>query len=759
MQPIPKIIEGTKFMRSFYLLVSIVSFCGEISYAAPTGLAIPENPRWKTINDEVYLQEIGSRIETERPLTAVAVVDGMVFVGDKRGVHRIENNKLVHTDGPQTAIRRLRTLDGQLWALGVQGLWRYADNAWTEISSSTYTDVCLHEEEVIVASESHIYRLRDGELVALNRKKSRSPILGIASYSETIYFRRTDGVGFLDEGRFQFEDVQNWGHLPRNSTTRDMMTFGPQLFVPTNRGLAHLRGMTWSTITGKEGLCYEDTTCVAEGFDQDYWVGTTRGAIRVVNGEFHYFGYQRWIPHDKVNAIACGDRVTYIATDGGLGIITYEPYTLQKKSAWYKRWIDEWGMKRMGFINTLTLNKDGSYTRYLGDNDGGWACHYLSALCFEYAATGDQQVREEAVDVFKTIKWMEEICPIPGFPSRAIYAVGEPAIKTTGGSAGRAAEWNLTEDGKWEWKGDTSSDEVASHYFTTAVFFDLVAQGKEKDAAREHIQRVTDHIIDNGWMLRDSDGKPTVWARWEPDFIYSPEHTDERGLNSGQALNIIAIARHIVGGEKYEKAQAQLLEWGYPQNMTRTKITFPWYTHFDDRLAFLSYYPLLNYETDPKLRAIYMRSLQRGWECKRFENQTWYNFLYGALTGNECQNEAAVQHLRNYPLDCTNYRFTNSHRHDLQVPKGFRNYVTDTKAMGPREQGIRRWDRDPLELDGGGGHGILDPSSYLDAYWMGRYYGLIKAPTTTNPDLKSVKERNVQHGAKPYNHTPRPHVF
>ena len=421
--------------------------------------------------------------------------------------------------------------------------------------------------------------------------------------------------------------------------------------------------------------------------------------------------------------------------------------------------LDEYGMKRLGFINTLIRQADGSYIRFLGDNDGGWACHYLDALCYEFAVTGAPSVRAEAVDVFKTIKWTEEITPIAGFPARAIYAVGERAIKAKGGSAGRAAEWNLTDDGKWEWKGDTSSDEVIAQYFTVSLFHDLVARGPEKEAAREHLQRVTDHIIDQGWVLRDLDGKPTVWARWEPEFVFSPQHSDERGLNSAQALAMIAIAQRIVGGDKYQTAKEQLLEWRYPQNVLRTKVTFPGYTHFDDRLAFLSYYPLLNYETDPQLRATYMRSLQRSWEIKRFENQPWFNYIYGALTGNECQNEAALQHLRDYPLDCTNYRFTNSHRHDLQVPAGHTNYVGDTKAMGPREQGIRRWDRDPLELDGGGGGGILDPSSFLDAYWMGRYYGMIQAPTTTDPSLLTVEKRDVRRGAAPYQGSPRPDVF
>ncbi len=745
-------------LRAGSLLIGVLLLT-ELPSNVSAGLPLPENPRWEPVVDEVYLQEVGSRIETDQPLLSVAVLEDAAYVGGRDGVHRLQEDRLVATEGPRSEIRRLKVLQNALWGMGEQGLWRYRDGAWAQVFSGDCVDVCQHAGQVVFASPDHVYRLEGNHAVQLDRDKSRLPILGIDSYSETIYVRHADRVSFLDDGRYDIENVQDWGHLPRGSTTRDMMSLGSQLLVATDRGLAVLRGTTWRTVTGQEGLCYEDTTCLAEGFDRDYWVGTTRGAIRAVNGGFHYFGRERWIPHDQVNAIASSHNVTYIATDGGLGIIRYEPYTLQKKSAWYKQWINQWGMKRLGFINTLIRHEDGTYTRFLGDNDGGWACHFLNALCFEFAVTGNPEVRAEAVDVFKTIKWTEEITPIPGFPARAIYAVGEPAIKTTGGSAGRAAEWNLTDDGRWEWKGDTSSDEVIAQYYTSFVFYKLVAEGPERDAAREHIQRITDHIIDNGWVLRDLDGKPTVWAHWDPDFIYSPFHRDEMGLNSGQALGMIAVARHIVGGPKYDTAQAQLLEWQYPRNTLRMKITFPHYTHFDDRLSFLGLFPLLNCEQDPELRAVYMRSLQRCWECKRFENQAWFNFIYGALTGNECENQGAVQHLRDYPLDCTNYRFANSHRHDLQVPRGYTNYVSDTKAMGSREQGVRRWDRDPLELDGGGGHGILDPSSYLDAYWMGRYYGFIKAPVTTDRDLLQVEPSPVHRGAAPYDHTPRPDIF
>lgn len=740
------------------LSVSVLALTA-LCLPAFAGLPIPENPRWTPIVDEVYLQEVSSRIETQQPLLAVAVLDGTAYVADAAGVYRVDQGKLVGADGPQSELRRLRVLNGELWAMGPEGLWRFADNAWTQVASGPYVDVCLHLGGVVAASEQGVFRVEEDGLKPLAENPAQWPILGVASYSETIYVRHADRLGFLHDGAFDYDNVQDWGHLPRASATRDMLALGSRLLVPTDKGLSVLRGMSWNTLTGEDGLCYEDTTCVAEGFDGDYWVGTLRGAIRAVDGDFHYFGCDRWIPNEKVNAIACGDRIAYIATDGGLGIVSYEPYTLQKKAAWYKRWLDEWGMRRLGFISTLDRTDDGRYIRFLSDNDVGWVCHYLDALCFEYAVTGDPAVRAEAVDIFKSVKWSEEITPIDGFPARAIYAVGEEANLADTGSAGRPSEWNLTVDGRWRWKGDTSSDEVASQFYTMSIFYDLIAQEDEavKALAQEHVRRMTDHIVDNGWMLRDLDGKPTVWAQWHPDFVLDPEHTDERGLNSAQALNIIATARHIVGDtEKYRKAQDQLLEWKYPDNVLRTKIVFPSYTHFDDRLAFLGYYPLLNYETDPRLRAMYMRSLQRGWEAKRFENQAWFNFIYGALTGNECQNEGAVQHLRDYPLESINYRFTNSHRHDLQVPKGYRNYVTDTKAMGPREQGVRRWDRDPLELDGGGDYGILDPSSYLDAYWMARYYGFIKAPTTADPKLLTVEKRDLQLGAKPYDGPPRP---
>src|SRR5262249_45365818 len=149
----------------------------------------------------------------------------------------------------------------------------------------------------------------------------------------------------------------DWGMLP-SPVTRDLLAQGSRLFIATERGVAVLRGMAMTALRGPDGLPYEDTTCLAAGFDNDLWIGTTRGAIRTAGDEYHYFGADHWLPGEYVRDIAVGQRAVYIATDGGLGIIRYEPYTLLKKSLYFERELEDWGFKRLGFMHKLYWSGD-----------------------------------------------------------------------------------------------------------------------------------------------------------------------------------------------------------------------------------------------------------------------------------------------------------------------------------------------------------------------------------------------------------------
>ncbi|HQO36341.1 MAG TPA: hypothetical protein PLG59_16875, partial [bacterium] len=107
--------------------------------------------------------------------------------------------------------------------------------------------------------------------------------------------------------------------------------------------------------------------------------------------------------------------------------------------------------------------------------------------------------------------------------------------------------------------------------------------------------------------------------------------------------------------------------------------------------------------------------------------------------------------------DLVEYTYRNSNRDDLFTPKGYVAYSGGVKAISPRERGPLRWAAPSLQLDGGsGGRSVEDPSGWIHAYWMGRYYGMITAPTVTDPALLTVERRNVQLGATPYSGPPRP---
>jgi hypothetical protein len=730
----------------------------------------PENPYWTPVADEVYLQEVSRHVLTDAPVLSAAVYNGQLYTGDAQGVARLKGDTLQRVEGPTGTVTKLEVLSEALWAATDNGLWKFDDSSWTRIGSNAIADVCVYRDGIVAASGTGLYALQGDILEPLVEGGVHQPIRSVANHAETLYVHSENGLGvgldlaFVYEGSFNYEDVADWGKMPYGADIRDMLPLGGRLYVATDRGLAVLRGMTWYHITGEDGLPYEDTTCLTPGFAKDLWIGTKRGAVRYVDGDFHYFGYKRWLPHDNVNAIAIGDRVAYVATDGGLGIIEYEPYTLRKKAAWYERWMEEWGVKRLGFTHKLIRDREtGEYLREVSDNDIGYSVHYFAAKCYEYAVTGDPAARAEAIDMMKSVKWSEEISTIDGFPARSIWQVGEKGIQASHGSGGLPAEWHRTPDDVWEWKGDTSSDETDAHNFVVSLFLELVAteDSPERAMAIEHLHRVFGHITDRGFYLRDVDGKPTRWARWDPQYLLRPYGYYARGLNGMEIMSYLTTADHFTGDEKFLAGKEKLLGLDYAEPILRQKNTFhpDYFTFFDDRLAFFAYYPLLRYEIDPDLRALWMRSLERSWEVKRIDGIPWYNYIYGAITGNDCENERSAAHLREWPLDVVVWSVFNSHRDDLHTPEGYRKYSERVKPLSPREAGPRRVSADWMQLDIAADGGIVsDPSWWIESYWMGRYFGFIEAPATDDPKLLSVPKRNKRFGATPYVGPPRPEL-
>jgi hypothetical protein len=738
----------------------------------PGHAAAPSERRWQPVSDEVFLQEVGRKVSSPVPLTSVAVVEDTVFAGSASALFRLRGSELAEVGPVRQSVQRLVSVESALWVLTGRELHRFQSNSWNRISAEPATDVCEHLGETVVASGHRLWQVRDNKLEPLTSAQSPFPITRVVSHNETLYLLGPGRLTIFDGARFgarnvwnwSAEEVWDWGELP-SWNTRDALSLGSRLYIATARGLGVLRGMALTTLRGEEGLCYEDTTCLASGFMGDLWIGTSRGAIRHTGGQFHYFAGQRWLPNDRVNAIASSPQAVFLATDGGLGVIEYEPYTLLKKASYYERHLEEWGQKRLGLVHKLEWDETlKQFVRESGDNDGGYSCDYLAAQSYRYAITKDPEARREATNTFHTIRWLEAMTGIRGFPARSVWAKNEVGHKAMHGSGEAAAEWHDTGDGQFEWKGDTSSDEICAHFYAMAIFLELAAQGEEIQQAKAFLSRVAGHLLEHGWKLIDLDGLPTRWGRWDPQYFgQAGEGNAARGLNGLEILSFIKTAEALTGEPKFAQGYQELVKLGYPEYTLRQKCTFPPgdVLHFLDHLAFLCYRNLLKYETDPKLRSLYRRSFERSWEIKRIEQAPWFNFIYGALTGNDCEVQPAVAHLREWPLDLVIYSYENSQRADLRTPAGYVAYAGGQRPFSPREREPILWDNWTMKADGGtGGNDVVQPASWLLAYWMGRYHGFIEPPSVTDPVLLGVEpNRGRALGARPYAGPPRPDSF
>lgn len=316
------------------------------------------------VADSIYLQELGRQILSPAPLNSLAAINGQLFAGTTNGLLKLDptGNHFVSVPKVIAPVHRLKTIGLNCWALTSEGPYLFNGSEWRQIAREPAADVADYNGHLILAAGNQLFRydLATSTARPLSTNPAPFAITRVFSQNETLYIHAPGHLTCFELGDYGGRDMydgpvdQSWdfGDLP-SPVTRDVIGAGQSLYLATDRGLAQLRGMSLTTIRGADGLPYEDTTCLANGFTNDLWIGTTRGAIRKVGSNYHYFSGQRWLPSEKVNAITVADQTAFIATDAGLAIIQYVPFTLEHKTTYYERHLETWGQKRLGFVHKL----------------------------------------------------------------------------------------------------------------------------------------------------------------------------------------------------------------------------------------------------------------------------------------------------------------------------------------------------------------------------------------------------------------------
>ena len=465
-------------------------------------------------------------------------------------------------------------------------------------------------------------------------------------------------------------------------------------------------------------------TVAVRAADGAWWLGGEEGAIRCGTNQAQrcdYFAGRRYLPDDEVLAIHPeSDAVVWVRTRTGIARIEFRPMALEQKAASFEERI-RLRHNRYGLLGTSELTRAGdlsSNRMFPNDNDGLWTAIYVAAESFRFAVTREPEARRSARNSIEALLRLEQITGISGFPARAYIRKGD--YRHPGG------EWHTTPEGRFEWKGDTSSDEIVGHFFAYSVYYDLAAAPEEKPAIRAVVSRMAAHILDHGRYLVGPSGKPTTWGKWSPAYFADKSTLGwcDAPLNSLELLSFLKTAQHITGEERFAAEYWKLIEEGYPRLAAEYRARKCELNYSDEELAMLSFYPLLEYEKDGALRRTYLEALEQWWENERREENPLWIYMYSRAMGRPVDLEKAERVLARHPMDLIDWTVRNSHRRDIRMGsyQDRFNQAESLDLLPPDERPVMRWNANPFRIDGGnGGRNEDDGAAFLLAYWLGRY--------------------------------------
>lgn len=515
---------------------------------------------------------------------------------------------------------------------------------------------------------------------------------------------------------------------PNSKETKDLWG---TTWRATSRGLVEIQSSGKSKLwTGKDGLPILTLLGITAGPDGKLWISTPDGAIcftpmGAARERWHYFWGRRYLADNSVEDILAEDGHAWIRTRTGISLIDFRPFALEQKSTLFIERLQQ-RHNRYGFVADCDLMRAGdpaSYHRVPSDNDGLWTAIYVAAECYRYAVTQSPEALRNARVSLAALMRLESITGITGFPARALIPRGD--YRHAGG------EWHATPEGDWEWKGDTSSDELVGHFFAYTVAYDLLPDETDRQAMRPVVSRLASHLLDHRLKLVGYGGRVTRWGNYSPEYFQTPEGKEEAPLSSLELLSHLRVAYHVTGEEKFRTAYRRLSnESGYLQNVMRFSTETPAEVNYsDEELAFLSFYPLLRLEDDPQTRRQFQQALEGLWRGVRGEKNPLWNFIYAIGTG--ATDYAAVEArrtLEGIPLDTISWTVKNSQRADLEVirNRGRFGETQAQEAIPPNERRVMNWNGNPFQLDGGDDGGSEDDGAFfLLPYWMGRYHALL----------------------------------
>ena len=641
---------------------------------------------------------------------------GTIWMATWNAVYAYKSGEIVKMDGPKPPIAQIVCAKEGVYALGPHGTWLYAGDTWEKknFDSARSIRAALSDGRggLLIGTDVGLYHCNDKETKVYQKNNEL-----VSAYVK--------GLDYDNQGQLW---VGSMGGIAIRDTTQKIAEKLPE-----------------------DGIPNANINVVKKAPNGTMWVGTNYGITRFKPGEKAYSVRlsRRWLMNNEVRDIAFDNNGNaWVATANGVSAIKNKEMTLKSKADFFYKKLIQRHVREPWIVGRSKLTIPGDSTSIEpedDDNDGEYTAMYLAMESFRYATTKNPQAKERAKKAFDFLHYLREVTEIDGFFARTIipisweeshdmnrtYTDRELAEELIENPRQKAVEqrWHVSKNGKWKWKGDTSSDELCGHLFGYYCYYTLVADREEKKRVANHFSKIMDHLIANDFNLIGVDGKHTKWGVWSPQMLnHDPEWASEKALNSLELLSFLKFTYHITQDEKYQHEYLKLInEEGYLENAKMLHHTNPaWETYFDIYMALYIYPPLITYEDDFQIQKEYKNHMDQWFEKNRKTNSPLVNFTYNYLSGGSDELDASIAFLKDAPLDLIDWHIDNGKREDLKVVREPILEELQTALRPPSESRAVRWDNNIYEAVVGNPAQEKEPVYWLLPYWMGRYLNLIE---------------------------------
>lgn len=742
--------------KSFWLSCMLLLF-NSVAYTqlAYTPSKVEDNAFWQ----EYHVPHPISGIQGAEDIRSVVTeADGTIWIATAAGIFSKKNNdlqwkKLVdkENDGPAYAL--LKTADDNLWAGTWKGVYLLRNKQLQKAGNTEgpVSVLCSSTEGVYAFEPKGIWLCSNKNAVKQHYNIARSVRSAISDNNGGLWLATDVGLYHCSKGEaINYHDTNV---LPSAYTRGLVFDHKQQLWVAGMGGVGILhKGVPVKQLKPADGIPSIYTNCIALAPDSSIWIGTDVGVVRFHTNETHSLRFtRRWLLNDKVNSIHFDQQGTaWIATANGLSAIHKKQMTLADKERFFYNITMQRHVREPWIVGQCKLPDPTDLTKWEpedDDNDGEYGGNYLAMESFRYATTKDPDAKAKAKKAFDFLKQLQEITGLDGFFARTIVPaswgnnvhdnnrtytaielaeemVKEPRFKPV------ETRWHPSKDGKWLWKGDTSSDEWCGHMMGYFFYYELVADKKEKQVIAAHVAKLVDHLVSNNFNMIDKDGTHTRWSVWNPDQLNRDhEWMPDRNQNSMEVLAFLKLAHYMTGAQKYQDHYLHLIrEEGYLENLKKIKDQNPgWFIYFDAILQLYLYPILLHCEKDPELKSLYETHFDNWMQVRKKDESPLINFFYCYARKRTTELQPSVDFLRDTPLDLVNWGVDHTKREDIQI---VRTPVMDdmqvSKLPPASIRAVIRWDKNPWAAVNRQTNMEREPVFWLLPYWMGRYLKMIE---------------------------------